>query len=456
LASPELLASLGSTGKTGEVLRLPASALEDKLSAPVLAVAGLGEPDPAAGLESLRRSLGAALRQLTTAGSGVSEIGLGFAAGPGRPPVTAAPACLAAVAEGALLGADDAARLVLAQPDLSEPAAKKGRQILARAQSLAAAVKLARRLTNEPANRLNPQTFADQASAAVKGTGIRVKVLGEADLAKGAYGGILAVGQGSVHPPRLVKLSYSPLRAKRHVALVGKGITFDSGGLSLKSRASMLTMKSDMAGAAAVLAAMRAASDIKLPVKVTGSLCLAENMPSGAASRPGDVIIMKDGHAVEVTNTDAEGRLVLADGIAAARAAGADQIIDIATLTGAQVVALGNRVAGIMGSEDVRDGLVAAADQAGEGAWAMPLPSYLMEVFRSEVADFTNANLTDSAGGMLSAGLFLRQFAGDVPWAHIDCAGPAFNSGEPFGYTPKGGTGFGVRTLVRYLEEVSS
>jgi leucyl aminopeptidase len=450
LASPQLLASVGFTGKEGEVVRLARVAVEGDFAAPVLAVVGV---DPSGPPESLRRAVGAAVRTLTTHDA-VPRVGLALVSDPSQPRASADQGCLAAVAEGALLGAADAAELVLAVPGLPEDAAKPVRQLLARAEAVAGAVKLARRLTNEPPNRLYPETFADQAAAAVKGKGIRVKVFDEAELAKDGYGGIIAVGQGSVHAPRLVKLSYSPMRAKRHVALVGKGITFDSGGLSLKTRTGMATMKSDMAGAAAVLGAVRAASDIKLPVKVTAWLCLAENMPSGAASRPGDVVIMKDGHAVEVTNTDAEGRLVLADGIAAARADGADQIIDIATLTGAQITALGNRIAGVMGTEEVRDALIDAADQAGEGAWPMPLPAYLMDVFKSEVADFTNANLSDGAGGMLSAGLFLRQFTGGVPWAHIDCAGPAFNTGEPFGYTPKGGTGFGVRTLLKHLENL--
>ncbi|MDR1443179.1 MAG: leucyl aminopeptidase [Bifidobacteriaceae bacterium] len=449
LVSPAALASLGFSGKEGEVVRIAASAVKGTLKAPVLAVTGLAKTRQP---ESLRRAVGAALRQL----GDVPKVGLAFATAPGHPPVTADPAYLTAIAEGASLGAADAAELVLGLPGLSGPAAKEAGRWLARAAAVTAAVKLARRLTNEPPSRLYPQTFAEEAAQALKGSAVRIKVLDEQQLARDGYGGIVAVGQGSVHPPRLVQLTYSPLRAKQHVALVGKGITFDSGGLSLKSRTGMVNMKSDMAGAAAVLGAVRAASDLKLSVKLTAYLCLAENLPSGAATRPGDVVLTKDGHAVEVTNTDAEGRLVLADGIAAARAARPGCVIDLATLTGAQVVALGNRIAGVMGSEEVRDGLVAAAEAAGEGAWAMPLPDYLMEVFKSEVADFTNANLTDSAGGMLSAGLFLRQFAGEVPWAHIDCAGPAFNSGEPFGYTPKGGTGYGVRLLVKYLEDLSA
>jgi leucyl aminopeptidase len=455
---PEALAGLGFNGEAEQLVRVPAAALETDLAASVLAVVGLGAAHRP---EDLRRAVGAALRQL----DGATKVGLAFDAGPGHPPLLGDAAYLSGIVEGALLGAADDVELVLALPAGSSGragdragdgvSAKAARALAARAEAVTAAVKLARRLVNEPPNRLYPQTFVEAAQGLAKGRAIRVKVLDEADLAKRGYGGIVAVGQGSIHPPRLVKLSYSPARAKAHVALVGKGITFDSGGLSLKSRVGMVDMKSDMAGAAAVLGAIGAAADLRLPVKVTAYLCLAENLPSGAATRPGDVITMKDGHSVEVTNTDAEGRLVLADGLAAAKRSGADQLIDIATLTGAQITALGKRVAGVMGTPGVRDAVVAAAQAAGEGAWGMPLPEDLMEVFKSEVADFTNANMSDTAGGMLSAGLFLRQFTGGKPWAHIDCAGPAFNPGEPFGYTPKGGTGFGVRTLVAHLERVA-
>jgi leucyl aminopeptidase len=210
-------------------------------------------------------------------------------------------------------------------------------------------------------------------------------------------------------------------------------------------------MKQDMAGAAAVLASVVVSAQLRLPVKVSAYLCLAENMPSGAATRPSDVITTKDGRTVEVTNTDAEGRLVLADGLAQARLDGATELIDIATLTGAQQVALGNRVAGVMGDDPVRDAVHLAAGQAGEATWPMPLPDYLLESLKSDSADLANANLHDSSAGMLSAALFLRQFVGDVPWAHIDSAGPSFNTGQAYGYVPRGGTGFGVRTLVQYL-----
>jgi leucyl aminopeptidase len=359
---------------------------------------------------------------------------------------------LDAIVQGALLGVDDAARLVFALP---APKDRVAVRVARRAEIVAGAVKAARELVNAPPNRLYPESLAQAAARAAKGTAVRARVLDEAALARGGYGGLVAVGQGSAHPPRLAVLTYSPARARRHIAQVGTGITFDSGGLSLKPAAAMATMKTDMAGAAAALQAVVAAAALKLPLKVTAYLCLAENMPSGAATRPGDVIILRDGRSVEVVNTDAEGRLVLADGIAAAREAKADEVIDIATLTGAQIVALGNRVAGVMGSPRVRDRLVAAAERAGEDAWPMPLPDDLLERFKSEVADLDNLDMKDRAAGMLAAGVFLRQFAGETPWGHLDIAGPAFNAGEPWGCVPKGGTGYGVATLVAYLEQAA-
>jgi leucyl aminopeptidase len=235
------------------------------------------------------------------------------------------------------------------------------------------------------------------------------------------------------------------------VALVGKGITFDSGGLSIKPAKGMETMKSDMAGAAAVLHTVLAAAALKLPVSVTGYLCLAENMPSGTAQRPSDVITQKGGTTVEVLNTDAEGRLVLADGLVAACEDKPDVVLDIATLTGAQVVALGARVSGVMGTEDVRAAVVAAAGEAGEQFWPMPLPEELRAGLTSQVADLANVS-SDRNGGMLTAGIFLREFVGSTPWAHLDIAGPAFNEGAAWGYTPKGGTGVGVRTMLGVIE----
>jgi leucyl aminopeptidase len=252
-------------------------------------------------------------------------------------------------------------------------------------------------------------------------------------------------------PPRLVKVAYTPSRPKAKIALVGKGITFDSGGISIKPSNAMETMKSDMAGAATVLHTVLAAARLGVPVAVTAWCCLAENMPSGTAQRPSDVITIHGGKTVEVLNTDAEGRLVLADGLVAAIEEKPDVVVDVATLTGAQIVALGDRVAGVMGTDDVRGEVVASAGAAGEQAWAMPLPDELKAGLSSKVADLANV-AADRAGGMLTAGIFLKDFVGDTPWAHVDIAGPSFNERTEHGYTPKGGTGYGVRTLLTFVE----
>lgn len=299
-----------------------------------------------------------------------------------------------------------------------------------------------------------PASFADAAKAAVKelgAKGVKVTVLDEKQLAAGGYGGLVGVGQGSSRPPRLVKLAYAPSKARSRVALVGKGITFDTGGISIKPAAGMHAMTSDMSGAAAVLHTVVAAARLGLPVAVTGYLCLAENMPGGNATRPGDVLTMKNGKTVEITNTDAEGRLVMADGMVTAVEDGHDVLIDIATLTGGQVVALGNRVSGLMGDDDVVGAVKAAADAAGEQFWPMPMPEEIKAGLKSNVADMVNSS-PDRGGHMLSAAHFLREFTGDTPWAHLDIAGPAFNEKSAFGYTPLGGTGVGVRTLLAYLE----
>lgn len=436
--------ALGITGDVDEVRRMTT---DGDVSAPVLALVGIGETAPDA--EALRRAAGALTRDVT----GVGSIGLAFPADDA--------ALVAAVAEGALLGAyaftryrePVAAGRPVDRVELVTPLAKEkaARQGVERAEVLARAVHAVRDLVNTAPADLYPAAFADHARAAAKGTKVKVTVLDEKALAAGGYGGLVAVGMGSARPPRLVKVVHSPARAKRSVALVGKGITFDSGGLSIKPAKAMETMKSDMAGAAAVLHTVLAAAALDLPVKVTGWLCLAENMPSGSAQRPSDVITQRGGTTVEVLNTDAEGRLVLADGLVAATEEGPDVVVDIATLTGAQIVALGTRVSAVMGTEAVRDQVVAAAGAAGELVWPMPLPTELRGGLKSSVADLANV-ASDRSGGMLTAGVFLREFVGETPWAHIDIAGPSFNEGRPWGYTPAGGTGVGVRTLLAMLE----
>ncbi|MHC5560225.1 leucyl aminopeptidase [Kocuria sp. U4B] len=459
---------LSAVVEAAEVLRVGGAADEvTVLPAPsglpfaVTVLTGLGAlpEDGAARAEALRRAAGAAVRRLAGTDSAVLAL-----------PV-ASEQDAAAVAEGTAFGAfafahqraatagsvkAPLASAVVHAPDVARAALSR---CLDRAAALGRGVRAARTLVDLSPNVVYPETVADYARQAAKGTKVSVSVLAEKDLAKGGYGGLLGVGQGSVHGPRLVKLEYSPARAAKHYAYVGKGITFDSGGLSLKPPASMMTMKSDMAGAAAVLAAVLTAAELGLPVKVTGWLCLAENLPSSTATRPGDVITIRGGRTVEVLNTDAEGRLVLADGLVAACEEAPDAVVDIATLTGAQMVALGTRTSGVMGDESLRTAVAEAARGAGEDAWPMPLPEHLRASLDSKVADLKNVG--DKHGGMLVAGLFLREFVAGadgarVPWAHIDIAGPSFNESSPYGYTPAEGTGAGVRTLVRLLENAAA
>jgi leucyl aminopeptidase len=290
--------------------------------------------------------------------------------------------------------------------------------------------------------------------AAATDTGVTAEVLDERALRRGKYGGILAVGAGSARQPRLVRLTYRPKSAAAKVALVGKGITFDSGGLNIKT-SNMGWMKSDMGGAAAALASVLAAAALKLPVEVTATAPMAENMPSGTAYRPSDVLTMRSGRTVEVDNTDAEGRLILADGIARAVEDDPDYLIELSTLTGAQLVALGTRVIGAMGEPGWRDRFTAAGNAVGEAVWAMPVPDELRAGLDSPVADLRNVT-GDRWGGMLVGASFLADFVPDgLPWVHLDIAGPAFNQGSAYGYTPKGGTGAGVRTVVAALTELA-
>ena len=335
---------------------------------------------------------------------------------------------------------------------------KAAKDAVARAAVLGTARDWARDLVNTPPNHLVPQSFADTVKKRVAASSakVSVSVLDEKALLKGGFGGITGVGQGSVNPPRIVTMSWSPASPTASVALVGKGITFDSGGLNIKPSTGMVTMKCDMAGAAAVAATVLAAAELGLPVAVTGYLCLAENMPSGTAQRPSDVVVMRDGTSVEILDTDAEGRMVLGDGLCLASEKNPDWVVDIATLTGAQMIALGNDIAGVMGNDDAfRSRVVDAADVAGEGAWPMPLPADLRAKLDTPVADL--AHKGDRDAGMLTAGLFLQEFVGEgIPWAHVDIAGPAFNSKGPKGHTPKGGTGFGVGTLLSLVESSAS
>jgi leucyl aminopeptidase len=286
-------------------------------------------------------------------------------------------------------------------------------------------------------------------------------VLDDKALQKSGYGGVIGVGKGSSRLPRLVRLTHhgSRLAKKpkqaRKVALVGKGITFDTGGISIKPAASMHYMTSDMGGAAAVIATVTLAAQRELPIDVIATVPMAENMPSATAQRPGDVLTQYGGTTVEVLNTDAEGRLILADAIVRACEDNPDYLIETSTLTGAQPVALGARTPGVMGSDEFRDRVAAISQRVGENGWPMPLPDELKDDLKSTVADLANVSGQRFAG-MLVAGVFLREFVADgVQWAHIDVAGPAYNTGSPWGYTPKGGTGVPTRTMFAVLEDIA-
>ncbi|WP_217544717.1 leucyl aminopeptidase [Streptomyces sp. GbtcB6] len=457
-----VLETLGASGAEGELTKLPAPA---GFKAPLVIAVGLGaEPgrDADYEAEALRRAAGVAAR--TLAGAKKAAFAL---------PVEDA-AAVGAISEGVLLGAysfdtykDNGAgtgtgknakakngRTPLAEGVLlgGKPRDAAHKAALARATAVCEELNRARDLVNTPPNDLTPAAFAAIAQGAAKEHGLKIQVLDDKALAKDGYGGILGVGGGSAATPRLVKLSYTHADADKHLAFVGKGITYDSGGISLKPAGHNETMKCDMSGAAAVFAAVVTAARLGLPVNVTGWLALAENMPSGTAVRPGDVLRMYSGKTVEVLNTDAEGRLVLADALWAASAEQPDAIVDVATLTGAMMLALGSRTFGIMANDDAfRSAVHEAAEEVGEPAWPMPLPEHLRKGMDSPTADI--ANMGERMGGGLVAGLFLREFVGEgITWAHLDIAGPAFNEGGAFGYTPKGGTGSAVRTLVRLAE----
>jgi leucyl aminopeptidase len=313
--------------------------------------------------------------------------------------------------------------------------------------SVANTIVAVRELINMPANELWPEKLAKEAKALAKGLPIDIEIWDEKRLEKENCGGILGVGKGSVRPPRLVKLTYRG--GGKHIALVGKGITFDTGGLSLKQPLSMIGMKYDMAGAASVLGGIVGAAQLGIKANITGFMCLAENMPSGQATRPGDVLTMRNGKTVEVLNTDAEGRLVLGDGLSLASELGPDHIIDIATLTGAATVALGKRYAGLMGKGAAVTLAKEAAAEADELLWEMPLPAELREILKSDIADMVNSRIGAPAGGMLVGGLFLSEFVPkDASWAHIDIASSANNDAAPYSVYPSGATGIIIRTLI--------
>ncbi len=435
----------GFAGKVGDLLVVP---MTDQAGAGAAVLVGLGERQSVT-TDVLRRAAAAVARRATRARTVATTL---LSAAPGG--VDAREAAQA-VAEGSILGSyqfleyksdGDASKLARVTAVGGGADARAG---FARGSIVAAAVSWARDMVNEPSGAKSPTQFAAAARRLLAGRGVTVTVMSEAELRNQRMGGVLGVGQGSSRPPRFVRVVYQP-RGKRPagtLALVGKGVVFDSGGLSLKTASGMETMKTDMSGAAAVLGAMSALQALGVRHRVVAYAPMVENMPSGNAIRPGDVLRMRNGTTVEVLNTDAEGRLILADALALAVAQGADAIVDLATLTGACVVALGEKVAGVMGGptswvEQVQ----AAADHAGEPVWALPLPGEYRKLLDSEVADLRNIG-TGSYGGALTAGLFLQRFVDDVPWAHLDIAGPARASADD-GELVKGGTGFGVRTLL--------
>lgn len=429
------------TGKEGQSVTVPGAGLVPQSS---VVLVGLGSPVDA---EALRRAAGSAGRSVSRARSVATTLGSRLPGGE------------EAVALGFLLGQ------YTFQKHRSEPKPSRTESLsligadeaaLARAERarvVAGAVAKARDLVNEPSVNKPPEFLAGVAREMGERTGVRVRVYDKEELAAGGFGGILGVNAGATHPARLVEMWYEPPDARGFLAIVGKGIVFDSGGLSLKTAEGMESMKTDMSGAAATLAAVEAIATLRIPVKVLGITPLTENMPGGSALRPGDVLKARNGKTIEVLNTDAEGRLVLADGLSLAAEAGPDLIVDLATLTGACMVALGEEIAGLFGTGEAPEKVRRAAEVAGERVWPMPLPADYRKKIDSDVADMKNTG--PRYGGAINAALLLKEFAGEVPWAHLDIAGPA-RASETGHYVLKGGTGFGVRTLVALAESLAA
>ncbi len=440
---------LGAKGGADQVTRVIAPSLP---VASVVAV-GLGKNRDVWPADTIRRAAGVAARSL----NGVENV-----------ITTLSDIDLSAAIEGLILGAyrfsefrsektapkDNGLRAITA---LTADTKAKTKEAAARAADIATAVATARDFVNTPPSHLYPAEFAKRAEALGKAAGLDVEVLDDKALDKAGYGGIVGVGKGSSRPPRLVRLSHKGGKGRKSktVALVGKGITFDTGGISIKPAANMHHMTSDMGGAAAVIATVVLAAKQKLPIDVIATVPMAENMPSATAQRPGDVLTQYGGITVEVLNTDAEGRLILADAIVRACEDNPDYLIETSTLTGAQTVALGARTPGVMGSEEFRDRVAELSQQVGENAWPMPLPEELKDDLKSTVADLANVSGSRYAG-MLVAGTYLREFVADgVQWTHIDIAAPAYNTGGPWGYTGKGGTGVPTRTMFAVLEDIA-
>ena len=443
------LKALGAKGGAEQVTRVIAPLLP---VASVVAV-GLGKERDEWPADVIRRAAGVAARSLNGTEAVIT---------------TLSDIDLDAAIEGLILGAyrftdfrsdktapkDKGLREITA---LTADTKAKTKEAAARAADIATAVATARDLVNTPPSHLFPSEFAKRAKALGEAVGLEIEVLDDKALVKEGYGGVVGVGKGSSRPPRLVRLTHTGAKNKKakKVALVGKGITFDTGGISIKPAANMHHMTSDMGGAAAVIATVVLAAKQQLPIDVVATVPMAENMPSSTAQRPGDVLTQYGGITVEVLNTDAEGRLILADAIARACEDKPDYLIETSTLTGAQTVALGARTPGVMGSDEFRDRVAVISQAVGENAWPMPLPEELKDDLKSTVADLANVSGSRYAG-MLVAGTYLREFVADgVQWAHIDIAAPAYNTGGPWGYTGKGGTGVPTRTMFALLEDIA-
>lgn len=454
----QALLDLGATGKADEVIKVPHT------SPRLVVFTGLGVAAATYKNETLRRAAGAAARSL--AGNSSATFSL----------PTKSIYALTAISEGATLGSylfdafrgstKSAQKAPLKTVTIYSALASQSeaKQAIKSAQIIGTYTNLVRDLINTPPSHLTPETFCKAINDAVKAAGgssagLKVSVMTDSQLKSKGYGGIIGVGQGSANPPRLLNISYTPkgAKAKKKYAFVGKGITFDTGGLALKPALGMEAMKSDMSGAAAVCAATIAIALMKLPVAIETWAPLAENMVSDTATRPSDVITIYGGKTVEVLNPDAEGRLVLADALVKAQESkDLDGIIDVATLTGAQVVALGTRTSAVMtNNEEFSTHFLNVANETGEAFWPMPLPIELRASLDSPIADL--ANIGERMGGMLVAGLFLKDFVNDdLPWLHLDIAGPSFNEGQPHGYTPVGGTGIALRSLVQLAISASA
>lgn len=448
----DLFETFDFTGAADALLRLPAIGA----SVGSVAVIGLGS---AVTVDALRNAAGSAVRQLGGAASVAIALPL------------ATEAEVLAVVEGATLGSysfttfKGTSKKTQKVPTsdvtvLTDVAVDQA--ALDRIGVLGDAVRMVKDLVNTPGAQIFPASLAQVAVDAAAGLPITVEVWDETKLAAEGCGGILGVGQGSSRKPRLVKVSYAPAEATTHLAFVGKGITYDTGGYSLKPWDSMLTMHHDMAGAATTLAVTLAAARLNLPVRLTAWMCLAENLVSSTAIRPNDVLTMRNGTTVEVINTDAEGRLVMADGLSLASEEHPDAIIDIATLTGAAIVALGRRTAGVMGDDDLVARVVSAGKITGEAHWPMPLPSELRRLLDSKFADLANLSAGSRDAGMLLAGIFLQEFVGTaadggakIPWAHLDIAGTGTNNGPGYGIVGDGGTGASVRTVLQLVESLA-